>query len=116
MLDLLLIPVLLLAGLALRAVRRGDHRTHGHLMTATFTLVGLRMVLRPRAAPDAQVAVSLGLLALAGATVLLGRRALAWREGRSHSTRAPRIHRAAGATTLAATALVLAAWLLRTRG
>ena len=116
MLDLLLIPAVLLAGLALRAARRGDHRAHGHLMTAAFTLAGLRMVLRPRAASDGQVAVSLGLLALVGGTVLLGRRALAWREGRSTAASAPRTHRASGATTLAAAALVLAAWLLRTRG
>ena len=116
MLDLLLIPAVLLALFALRAVRRGDHRVHGHLMTAAFTLGGLRMVLRPRAAPDGQVAVSLGLLALAGTTVLLGRRALAWREGRSATATAPRHHRASGTITLAAAALVLAAWLLRTRG
>ena len=114
-LDILLIPAALLLALALRAVRRGDHRLHGHLMTAGLTLIGLRLILHPRNLPTLHRPIWLGILALAGVTVLLGRMALAWREGRSTRTAFPRIHRAFGATTLIGLALTTLIWLLRNR-
>jgi len=51
-----------------------------------------------------------------GTTLLLGRAALAWREGRSDRSFIPRLHRAAGALTLALTACTLVVWFLRHRG
>lgn len=116
MLDLLLLPAVLLVAWALRAVRQGDHRLHGHLMTAAFTVVALRMVLRPRAFPPYHLEAGLVVLGLAGATMLLGRRALAWRETRSQRNQAPRVHRTAGVLTLVSLTLALAVWLLRNRG
>jgi hypothetical protein len=115
MLDLLLIPAAILLGFALRAVRRGDHRLHGHLMAATVTVVLLRVVLHPRALAPRHILLWLALLAVAGTTLLLGRVALAWREGGSTRATIPRIHRAAGALTLILAGLTLAAWFLRNR-
>ncbi|HEX9010067.1 MAG TPA: hypothetical protein VF804_06855 [Holophagaceae bacterium] len=113
MLDLILVPAALLLALGLRAVRRGDPRIHGHLMAAAFTLVGIRLALPFPYLPHAHRNLGLGLLALAAGTILLGRQALAWREGRSHRAMLPRIHRAAGTFTLAVAALAAVAWLLR---
>jgi hypothetical protein len=115
MLDLLLLPSLLLVALALRAVRRGEHRLHGHLMAATFTLVGLWVVLWPRSFPPHHLQGALTVLGLAGFTIFLGRRALAWREDRSRNSHAPRMHRTAGVLTLISFASALTIWLLRTR-
>lgn len=116
MLDLLLIPAVLLVAFALRAVRQGEHRRHGYLMTAAFTVVALRMLLRPRAFPPFHLEAGLVLLGLAGLTMLLGRMALAWRETRSQRRHAPRIHRTMGVLTLVCFSLSLAVWLLRDRG
>lgn len=116
MLDLLLLPAAILLALALRAVRRGDHRLHGHLMAATVTIVILRILLHPRTLAPQHRALWLALLAAAGLTLLLGRRALAWREGRSLRAIAPRLHRAAGVFTLVLTTLTLVVWFLRDRG
>ena len=113
MLDLLLIPAVALLAFALRAVRRGDHRLHGHLMTAGFTVAAIRMALHPIRLTEVRLAASLAILGLAATTILLGRRALAWREGRSHRAGFPRLHRAAGALTLVAATFALSAWLLR---
>jgi uncharacterized membrane protein YozB (DUF420 family) len=115
-LDILLIPAALLLALALQAVRRGDHRLHGHLMTAGFTMIGLRLILHPRNLPTFYVPCWLGTLAVAGATMLLGRMALAWRESRTTHTAFPRIHRAFGAITLIGLALTTLMWLLRDHG
>lgn len=113
MLDLILIPAALLLVLGLRAARRGDPRHHGHLMIAAFTLVGIRLALPFPDLPHAHRSLGLGLLALAAGTILLGRQALAWREGRSHRAALPRIHRAAGTFTLVVAALAAVAWLLQ---
>ena len=115
MLDLLLIPAGLFLALALRAVRRGEHRLHGHLMAAAFTMAGLRVLLHPRSLTQVQLTAWSLTLAAAGVTILLGRKALAWREARSVQAFLPRIHRAAGALTLALAALTLAVWFLRNR-
>jgi hypothetical protein len=115
MLDLLLIPAAILLALALRAVRRGEHRLHGHLMMAAFTVIGLRILLHPRSLGRQQLVLWLAVLAAAGSTMLLGRAALAWREGRSARSAIPRIHRASGAFTLMLSALTLLVWLLRNR-
>ena len=115
MLDLLFIPAAVLLAFALRAVRLGDHRLHGHLMVATVTVVILRVILQPRALAVHHLALWLALLAAAGLTLLLGRAALAWREGRSDRSYLPRIHRAAGALTLVLTAATLVVWFLRNR-
>lgn len=115
MLDLLFLPAALLLALALRAVRRGDHRQHGHLMATATTVVLLRMAIHPRDLSRPHLFMWLGLLAAAGTTLLLGRAALAWREGRSARSGIPRLHRAAGALTLASALLALTAWLMRTR-
>jgi hypothetical protein len=112
-LDVLLIPALLMLALGLRAVRRGEHRLHGHLMSAAFTLVGLRVLLFPRALAPLQLTAWLATAMAAGTTVLLGRKALAWREGRKTLTVLPRIHRASGAVTLALLAVTTLIWLLR---
>ncbi|WLT33088.1 hypothetical protein [Geothrix sp. PMB-07] len=116
MLDVLLIPAALLLVLALQAVRRGDHRLHGHLMLAAFTVIGLRLVLHPRALLPTHLGLWLAVLAAAGTTLLLGRMALAWREARSTHAAFPRIHRAFGTLTLLALALTTVVWLLRNRG
>ena len=110
--DLLLIPVLPLAILALRAMRRGDYRLHGHLMLATWACILLRSAwaFPTLAAPPRRVLAM--LLGLALATLGLGRLALAWREGDTRLARAPRFHRAMGTVTLIGLALVLAAWCL----
>lgn len=115
MLDLLLIPAAILLAFALRAVHQGDHRLHGHLMAATVTVVLLRVILHPRTLAAHHFALWLALLVAAGTTLLLGRAALAWREGRSTRTAIPRIHRAAGALTLVLTAFTLVVWFLRDR-
>lgn len=115
MLDLLLIPAAILLAFALRAVRRGEHRLHGHLMAAAVTVVVLRVVLHPRALALRHILLWLALLAVAGTTILLGRAALAWREGRSFRAAISRIHRAAGKLTLVLGTIVLAAWILRVR-
>jgi hypothetical protein len=115
MLDILLLPAALLLVLALQAARRGEHRLHGHLMTAAFTLVGLRLVLHPRDLPRLHLALWMSTLGAAGLTMLLGRMALAWREGRSHLPALPRVHRAIGTTTLLGLALTTLIWLLRSR-
>jgi hypothetical protein len=115
MLDLLLVPAALLVILAFQAVRRGDHRRHGHLMTMGFTLAALRMLLHPRAIPPWHLRAGLALLLLAGWTLALGHLALAWREGRGRSPAVPRLHRASGALTLLLAALATLFWLLRNR-
>lgn len=115
MLDVLLIPALLMLAFGLRAVWQGDHRLHGHLMSAAFTLVGLRVLLFPRALAPLQLTAWLVTAMAAGTTVLLGRKALAWREGRSTLTFLPRVHRASGAATLAVLAVTTLIWLLRNR-
>jgi hypothetical protein len=116
MLDVLLIPAALLLVLALVAVRRGEHRLHGHLMTALFTLVGLRLLLHPRGLNPGHRALWLATLGAAGLTILLGRGALAWREARGTHPSLPRIHRMAGRTTIVGLALSTLVWLLRHRG
>jgi hypothetical protein len=115
MLDVLLVPAAILVILALRAVHRGAQRLHGYLMTAAFTVLGLRMLLRPRAFPPWHLEAGLVVLGLAGATLLLGRVALAWREGRSRKRHASRMHRSSGVITLLSFALALVLWLLRDR-
>ena len=116
MLDVLLIPAALLLALALRAVRRGDHRLHAHLMTAALTLVALRLWLHSRGLTKVQLCLWLAALAAAGITMLLGRMALAWREARSSHAAIPRLHRAFGTLTLLGLALTTLVWLLRQRG
>ena len=113
MLDLILIPAALLLVLGLRSARRGDFRHHGHLMSAGVTLVGIRLALPFTYLPRTHQSLGLAVLALAAGTILLGRRALAWREGRSRQAGFPRIHRAAGAFTLIVLAFSVLAWLLR---
>ena len=115
MLDLLFIPAAVLLACALLAVRRGDHRLHGYLMVATVTVVVLRMVLHPRTLETHHFALWSALLVVAGTTLLLGRAALAWREGRSDRSAIPRIHRTAGTLTLLLTAATLVVWFLRNR-
>lgn len=115
MLDLLLIPAALLLVLAVRAVRRGEHRLHGHLMSAAFTLIGLRLLLHPRNLMRLHLTLWLAILAGAGTTILLGRLALAWREARSTQATLPRIHRTFGTATLMGLALTTLVWLLRNR-
>jgi hypothetical protein len=115
MLDLLFIPAAVLLACALRAVRQGDHRLHGYLMVATVTVVILRVLLHPRTLSPHHFALWMALLVLAGTTLLLGRAALAWREGRSNRSALPRIHRAAGALTLVMTTFILVVWFLRNR-
>ncbi len=115
MLDLLFIPAAVLLAYALRAVRVGDYRLHGYLMVATVTVVILRVLLHPRNLTPHHFALWSALLLLAGTTLLLGRAALAWREGRSGRSALPRIHRAAGALTLALAAATLLVWFLRNR-
>jgi hypothetical protein len=113
MLDLLLIPAAVLVILALRAVRQGAHRLHGYFMSATFTLVALRLLLHPTDLSQLHLTIWLTTLALAGTTLLLGRMALAWREGRSSRAAIPRLHRAFGVTTLIGLVLTTLVWLLR---
>jgi hypothetical protein len=115
MLDLLFIPAAVLLACALRAVRRWDYRLHGYLMVATVTVVILRLLLHPRTLATHDFALWAALLAMAGTTLLLGRAALAWREGRSDRSALPRLHRAAGAFTLVLTAATLVVWFLRNR-
>ena len=115
MLDLLLIPAALLVLLAVRAVRRGDHRLHGHLMTMGFTVAALRMLLRPSTFLPSHLGAGLALLALVGWTLVLGHLSLAWREGRGRSAALPRIHRASGTLTLLLTTLAALLWLARAR-
>ena len=115
MLDVLLIPAALLLALALRAVRLGEYRVHGYLMTAVFTLIGLRLLLHPRDLGPTHRAIWLITLTAAGLVILLGRMALAWREARSTHPSVPRIHRAAGRTTLIGLVLTTLVWLLRHR-
>jgi hypothetical protein len=113
MLDLLLIPAALLLVLALRAVRRGEHRLHGHLMSSAFTIIGLRVLLYPRGLIQLHLTTWLLTLASAGMTILLGRRALAWRESRSLRMSTPRVHRMFGTATLSGLAITTLLWLLR---
>jgi hypothetical protein len=116
MLDVLLIPVALLVAFALQAARRGAHRLHGYLMTAAFTVVGLRLLLHPRNLTAFHLTIWLTTLGAAGMTMLAGRMALAWRETRSTRTAFPRVHRALGSATLVGLALTTLVWLLRNRG
>lgn len=111
--DLLLLLPVLSGALALRAVRRGEQRRHGHLMAVAVALAGLLLALRPAAVPVHALQAAWGWLALAAATMFLGRWALAWREGHSRWRHAPRLHRTAGRLTLLSFALLLALWLLR---
>jgi uncharacterized membrane protein YozB (DUF420 family) len=115
MLDLLLIPAFALLALALRAVRRGDHRTHGHLMVSAFTVVVIRMLLRPLALQPKPFAILVAVLSLAGITMVLGRLALGWREGRNQRQHLPKAHRGFGLLTLAFSCASAVAWLLRAR-
>lgn len=112
-LDLLLCLPVLSGALALRAVRRGEQRQHGHLMAATVVLVGLIIGLQPADVPDLTLMAGWGWLALAASTMLLGRWALAWREGRTRWRHGPRLHRTAGLLTLISLALLIVLWLLR---
>jgi hypothetical protein len=114
-LDILLIPAALLVLLALRAARRGDHRLHGHLMATAFTLVGLRLLLHPRDLLRLHLVMWFATLSLAGVTLLLGRLALAWREGRSAPAAIPRLHRAFGTATLIGLVFSTLVWLMRSR-
>ena len=98
--------------LALRAVRRGDYRWHGHLMLAAWALIALRGALAFPALAATPRWVLFILLGLALATLGLGRFALAWREGATSLAKLPRLHRAVGSLTLLYLALVLAAWFL----
>jgi hypothetical protein len=84
-------------------------------MVATVTVVILRLLLHPRTLATQHFALWAALLAMAGTTMLLGRAALAWREGRSSRSYIPRLHRAAGALTLVMTAVTLVVWFLRNR-
>jgi cytochrome b561 len=84
-------------------------------MTAAFTLVGLRLLLHPRDLARLQLLTWLTTLGLAGVTLLLGRLALAWREGRSTRAALPRLHRTFGTATLIGLALTTVVWLLRNR-
>lgn len=111
--DLLLLLPVLSGLLALRAVRRGEQRRHGHLMAVAVTLVALIALLHPADVPAHTPTAGWSWLALAASTMLLGRWALAWREGRSRWRHAPQLHRAAGMTTLLSFALLLVLWLLR---
>jgi hypothetical protein len=113
MLDLLFLPAALAVAYAFRAVHRGEYRLHGHLMASAFTLMGLRLLLQANHSPRLHLNLWLGALGLAGATLLLGRQALAWREGRSWKAALPRLHRTAGILTLITVSLVTLAWLLR---
>ncbi len=115
MLDLLLIPAALLLILALWSAHRGEHRLHGHLMTAVFTIIGLRLVLHPRELTPHHRTVWLCILAAAGTTILLGRMALAWREARTTHRAFPRIHRGFGTATLVGLATATLVWLMRNR-
>lgn len=115
MLDLLLIPAAILLAFALRAVRRGDHRLHGHLMVSAFTVIGLRILLHPRSLAQVHLAAWAATLVAAGTTILLGRKALAWREARSFRAYLPRIHRAFGVATLSGLVLSTVIWLFRNR-
>lgn len=115
MLDLLLLPAALLVALALGAVRRGEHRLHGHLMAAAVTITGLRILLYPRAFTTLHLGLWLVVLSLAGTTLLLGRQALAWRESRGSRQGLPRVHRAFGAATLIGLGCTALVWLLRNR-
>jgi hypothetical protein len=115
MLDLLFIPAAFLLAFALRAVRQGDHRLHGYLMVATITVVILRHILHPRMLTPQHFTLWMALLPVVGTTLLLGRAALAWREGRSMRAALPRIHRSAGTFTLVVTACILTVWFLRDR-
>ena len=108
-----MVPAVLMLALALRAARRGEHRLHGHLMSAALTLVGLRVLLFPRELTRFQLSIWVASAMVAGATVLLGRKALAWREGRGTQAILPRIHRAFGAATLAVLTITTIIWLLR---
>ena len=113
MLDILLIPAALLVILALRAVRQGAHRLHGYLMTAAFTLVGLRLLLHPVDLTRFHLTLWAAELALAGTTLLLGKLALGWREGNSRHPAIPRTHRGFGTATLVGLAATVLVWLLR---
>ena len=84
-------------------------------MSAALTLVGLRVLLFPRVLTRFQLSIWVVSAMVAGATVLLGRKALAWREGRSTQAILPRIHRAFGAATLAVLTITTIIWLLRNR-
>ena len=110
MFDLLLVPAAWLLLLGLRAVRRGDPRPHSHRMAAGILLVGLRLALPM---PFPARALGWGVFTLGAITLLVGRHALAWREGRNHRSGLPRLHRALGTLTLLALALAAVAWLLR---
>lgn len=114
--DLLLLLPVLLAGFALRAVRRGDQRRHGHLMAAAVALVGVYLLTGRAAIPPTERVLGLGWLGLAVLTLLLGRQALAWREGRTLWRQGPRVHRALGVFTLVSAVLLLLAGLLRSLG
>ena len=113
MLDLLLLPAALMLALGLHAVRRGEPRRHAHLMAAALALVAVRASLAFRSLPGVERSAAVGLLVCGGFTMALGRKALAWREGRSRRAALPRFHRAAGALTLILLALAAVAWMLR---
>jgi hypothetical protein len=85
-------------------------------MAAALTVVALRLVLHPRTILPAHMGAWGAVLACGGLSLLLGRRALAWREARSQQSHLPRLHRAAGLTTLVGLALTMGYWLLRARG
>lgn len=73
----------------------------------------LRLALRSQELIRLQRIVAFTLLVLLGCTLVLGRSALAWREGRSRHAGVPRFHRAAGTLSLVGLALAVTAWLLR---
>ncbi len=84
-------------------------------MTSAFTIIGLRVLLYPRGLVSLHLTTWLLTLISAGLTILLGWRALAWRETRSTRSSIPRIHRAFGTVTLIGLALTTLVWLMRSR-
>lgn len=111
--DLLLILPATLLGLALQAVHRGDYRRHAHFMIAAVACIALGLCLAYPGLPAPVRPLAMALLGLLGVTALLGRGALAWREGHPRFARVPRLHRGMGALSLVGLALGLGAWLLR---
>lgn len=110
--DLLLILLTVLLGLALHAAHRGDHRRHGHIMITVIGCFTLGCYLAYPELPAPVRPLAMALLILLGVTALLGRGALAWREGHLRFARVPRLHRALGAISLISLAIGLGAWLL----
>jgi hypothetical protein len=111
-LDLLLVPAAFLPFLALRAVHRGAYRQHGHLMVAALSCLFLHGALSWPQLPQSWRQTGVAMFLLFGATVLLGRGSLAWREGHMGFAKFPRLHRALGVMSLLGIAFALMAWLM----